>query len=215
MTDPTKIDQVKMAKHVTGIVMTQLNPEDPLKKTYYWKKGIKVMGDNAIKAIVKQAKQLDNKGIFALLKASELSREHKNGALESITMVTKKHCGKVRGRTCTNGRKQQEYMTKAEASSPTVSLKGLVTIILTGTHKDRQVLVADIAGAEMDNFEVMKFKDEMVDYMVAANPERYTGYVELENGRKVLLKALWMYTVQSALLWYRVHYYGTESSPES
>ena len=175
VTDPTKIDRVKMAKHVAGIVMTQLNPEDPLKKTYYWKKGIKVMGDDAIKAIVKEGKHLDNKGIFAPLKASKLSREHKNRALESITMVTNKHCGKVEGRTCADGRKQQEYMTKAEASSLTVSLEGLMTIILTATHKDRQVLVSDIAGAylntEMDDFVVMKFKDEMVDYMVAANPK--------------------------------------------
>ena len=49
VTDPTKVDRIKMAKHVTGIVMTQLEPEDPQKKTYYWKKGIKVMGEDAIK----------------------------------------------------------------------------------------------------------------------------------------------------------------------
>ena len=51
-TDPTKIDRVKMAKHIMGIVLTQLDPEDQQKKTYYWKKGIKVMGNDTIKAMV-------------------------------------------------------------------------------------------------------------------------------------------------------------------
>ena len=82
---------------------------------------------------------------------------------------------------------------------------------MTAAHEDRQVLVADIAGAylnaEMEDFVVMKFKDEMVDFMVAANPKRYAAYVEYKNGRKVLyvklLKALYG-CIQSALLWYRV-----------
>ena len=60
-------------------------------------------------------------------------------------------------------------------------------------------MVADIAGAylnaEMDDFVIMKFKDEMVSYMVKANPDRYKAYVEYKNGRKVLyvklLKALY------------------------
>lgn len=132
-----------MAKHITGIVLTQLDPKDQQKRTYYWKKGIKVMGNNAIKAIVSEAKQLDEKGAFAPLDAKKLNQKQKTGALESITMVTKKRCGKIKGRTCADGRKQREYVTKAESSSPTISLEGLMTIILTVTHEDRQVLVAD------------------------------------------------------------------------
>ena len=211
LTDPTRVDRVKMAKHITGIVLTQLDPEDQQKKSYYWKKGIKVMGEDAIKAIVAEAQQLDDKGAFEPLKAETLDRKQKSGALESITMVTKKRCGKVKGRTCADGRKQRDYVTKAESSSPTISLEGLMTIILTAAHEDRQVLVADIAGAylnaDMDDFVTMKFKDEMVDYMVAANPERYAPYVTYEEGRKVLyvrlLKALYG-CIQSALLWYRM-----------
>ena len=41
--------------------------------------------------------------------------------------------------------------------------------MLTASHEERQVLVADIAGAylnaEMEDFVVMKFSDEMVDYI--------------------------------------------------
>ena len=210
-TDPTKIDKVKMAKHVTGLVFTQLEPENQQKRSYYWKAGVRAMGDDAVKAIVKEVKQLDDKETFKPVRRRELTAEQRHGALESITTVTKKRCGRVKGRTCADGRKQREYVSKAEASSPTVSLEGLMTIILTAAHEDRQVLVADIAGAylnaDMDDFVVMKFRDEMVDYMVAANPDRYAEYVEYENGKKVLyvrlLKALYG-CIQSALLWYKL-----------
>lgn len=96
-----------MAKYVTGIVMAQLDPEDQQKKMYYWKKGIKVMGDDTFKVIVKEAKQLGDKGILAPMKASKLSQKQKEGALGSITIVTKKQCSKVKGRTCANGRKNK------------------------------------------------------------------------------------------------------------
>ena len=63
----------------------------------------------------------------------------------------------------------------------------------------------------MEDFVVMKFRDEMVDYMVQANPEQYRPYVTYENGKKVvyvrLLKAL---TDAS-----KAPYSGTNSSRES
>ena len=169
------------------------------------------MGDDAIKAIVKEVKQLGDKRTFQPIKASALTAEQQSGALESITTVTKKRCGKIKGRTCAEGRKQREYIEKAAASSPTVSLEALMMIILTATHENRQILVADIAGvylnADMEDFVIMKFRDEMVDYMVRANPTRYGPYVEYENRKKVLyirlLKALYG-CIQSALLWYKL-----------
>ena len=149
------------------------------------------MGDDAVKAIVKEAKQLDDKEIFKPMSTDTLSKEQKTNTLESVTMVTKKRCGKVKGRTCADRRKQRDYVSKAESLSPTISLEGLLTLILTASHEERQVLVADIAGAylnaEMEDFVVMKFRDEMVDYMdmVEANPEQYAPYVGYKNGRKV------------------------------
>ena len=96
------------------------------------------------------------------------------------------------------GRKQREYIEKAAASSPKVLIEALMMIILMVMHKNRQVLVAGIAGAylnaDMEDFVVMKFCDKMVDYMAQANPEQYGPYVKYENGKKVLyvrlLKAL-------------------------
>lgn len=82
-----------------------------------------------------------------------------------------------------------------------------MAIILTAAHKERQVMTADITGAylnaDMNNFIMMKFDGDMVDYMVEANPDLYTKYVSYENRKKVLyiqlLKALYG-CIQSALL---------------
>ena len=137
VTNPSKDDRVKIAKHITGIVMTQLEPENQQKKIYYWKKGVKVMGEDAIKAIVKEAKQLDDKETFKPMRSANLTNEQKKGALESITTVTKKRCRRVKGWTCADGRKQWECMSKEEELSPTVSLEGRMTIILTALHEER------------------------------------------------------------------------------
>ena len=144
------------------------------------------MGDDAVKAIIKEVKQLDNKRAFQPLKASALTNKERQGALEFIA------------RTCADGRKQHNYVDKVEASSPTISLEALMMIILTAPHKDCEVLVAEIVGAylnaDMEDFVVMKFRDRMVDCMVQANPKEYKTYVKYKNGKKVLyvklLKAL-------------------------
>lgn len=98
-----------------------------------------------------------------------------------------------------------------ESASPTVSLKALMAIILTTAQEERQVMIADIAGAylnaDMNDFVTMKFDGDMVDYMVEANPDLYAKYVSYEKGKKVLyvqlLRALYG-CIQSALLWYKM-----------
>ena len=72
-------------------------------------------------------------------------------------------------------------------------------------------MVADIAGAflnaDMDDFVIMKFKGDMVDYVVQSNPEKYKDFVTYEGGQKVLYVrllnakcALWMYAERHAMV---------------
>ena len=88
--DPTKVDKVKMAKNITGLIFAQLEPENQQKRSYYWKAGVRVMGEDAVKAIVKEVKQLDDKETFKPVRSNELTRKQRHGALESIITVTKK-----------------------------------------------------------------------------------------------------------------------------
>ena len=58
--------------------------------------------------------------------------------------LKKKQCGKIKGRGCANGHKQQAYITKEESTSPTIS-----TIAGCGQCMAEQVAVLDIPGAFM------------------------------------------------------------------
>ena len=79
-------------------------------------------------------------------------------------------------------------------------------------REDRYVVTADVEGAylhaDMDEMVFMVFEDEMVDFMVQVDEEKYKPYVHYtKSGKKLLyvrlLKALYG-CVQSALLWWNL-----------
>ena len=61
--------------------------------------------------------------------------------------LKRKRSGKMKGRGCANGRPQQEYITKEESSSPTVSLYALMGSCLMYALDGRKVIIVDIPGA--------------------------------------------------------------------
>ena len=50
----------------------------------------------------------------------------------------------MKGRDCTDGRPQQEYITKEESSSPTVSLYALMGSFMMEALDNRKVITVDI-----------------------------------------------------------------------
>ena len=60
------------------------------------------------------------------LKANKLTTKQKSEALELLTLIKKKRCGKIKGRVCANGRKQRRYIKKEDVSSPTVQLDSIL-----------------------------------------------------------------------------------------
>ena len=58
-----------------------------------------------------------------------------------------KQSGKMKGRECANSRAQQEYITKEESSSPTVSLYAIMGSCLMDTIDNKKVITVDIPGA--------------------------------------------------------------------
>ena len=53
----------------------------------------------------------------------------------------------MKGRGCADGRPQQEYITKEESSSPTVSLYALMGSCVMDALDDRKVITVGIPGA--------------------------------------------------------------------
>ena len=61
--------------------------------------------------------------------------------------LKRKGSGKMKGRSCVDGRPQRDYITKEEPSLPTVSLYALMgSLWFMDALDDRKVITVDISG---------------------------------------------------------------------
>ena len=109
--------------------------------------GIKRHGEKAFIAVLSEYVQLNDKEVFKACDINKLSYNDKKEALNLITMVKQKRNGKIKGRACADGRKQRRYLSKDEASSPTIQLESLMLTLLIDAYEQRDVATADVAGA--------------------------------------------------------------------
>ena len=192
--------RTEMHHQVVGHVMTQMTANA----------GIKKHGDRAVEALLEEFCQLDDKGVFEPKDAKILTGQQKRDALRAINLIKEKRCGKLKGRTCADGRSQRGLYTKEQTASPTVSTDSLMLSLMIDALEQRDVATADVAGAylhaEMDEFVLIKLTGDAVNIMCKAN-KKYEAYVTLEGGHRVLylqlMKALYG-CVRSALLWYEL-----------
>ena len=175
------------------------------------KAAVKEYGQAAVAAILKEVKQLEGKKTFMAHAIHELTEMERQRALRSITLVTQKRNRIIKGRTVADGRKQRDYIPRDDITSPTISTEALMLSLAIDAHEGRYVATADVEGAylhaDMDDKVIMVFEGEMVDYMIAINPE-YEKYVHTTKTEKhfmyvQLLKALYG-CIQSALLWFKI-----------
>ena len=72
-------------------------------------------------ALLKEFAQLDDMTVFDGLFAHELTDEQKRNALRSINLIKEKRCGKIKGQSIADGRKQHKIYSKADITSPALS----------------------------------------------------------------------------------------------
>jgi hypothetical protein len=176
-------------------------------------KGFKQFGERAFAAMFKEYNQLNDMAVFGKLNPDTLTSPEKKGALRAINLIKKKRNGDIKGRTCADGRPQRNYIPREEATSPTVSMEGLMASLVIDAHERRAVAIFDVPGAYLnadmpkDKFVLLKLEGKFVDIMCEVNPE-YLEDVRTVNGKKVLylrlLKALYG-CIESALLWYELY----------
>eukprot|EP00957_Ditylum_brightwellii_P091242 6946802-Ditylum_brightwellii.AAC.1 len=81
--------------------------------------------------------------------------------------LKEKRSGEVKGRGCSDGRKQRVYKTKEEANAPTVSTEAMFLTAIIDTIEGRDVAIVDIPGAFMqvkiDELVHVKLDGELVD----------------------------------------------------
>jgi Reverse transcriptase (RNA-dependent DNA polymerase) len=175
------------------------------------KQGIKLFGQDGVDAVQAELSQLQDRSVLNPKDPNQLTRAQKKAALEYLMFLKKKRCGRIKGRGCANGRKQREYTSKEDASSPTVSIEALMLSCVIDATEKRDVATVDIPGAfmqaDMDELVHMRLEGTMAELLVKLDPKLYRKYVQTINGKSVLyveLKKALYGTMRAALLFWRL-----------
>lgn len=192
-----------------GVVLANIMMS--MAQTYSLKSGFRQFGKKGEDAAFEEMNQLHKRGCFDPKDASKLTQEEKRKALESLIFLTEKRDGRVKARTCANGSKQREWMSKEDTSSPTVNLQSIFLTCAIEAHEDREVAIVDIPNAfpqtpHEGEKVIMKIRGELALLLVKTNPELYEKFLVEENKQPVLyveiLKALYG-LVDASLLFYK------------
>jgi hypothetical protein len=140
-----------------------------------------------------------------------------DGVLEShMFLKEEKRDGKIKGRTVAGGNKQRDYISKEDASSPTVATESVLLSCIIDAKEERDVAVIDIPNAfiqtrileEEKDMAIIKIRGVLVDILVEIAPDAYKSYATMDKKgvRQLLLvqcqNALYG-TMVASLLYYR------------
>ena len=142
-------------------------------------------------------------------KSGDLTTKQKKATLKYLMFVKQRHCGKIKGRGCADGRKQRLYKSKEDTTSPTITTEALFLTCLTDAIEKRYVVTCDVPGAfmhsDIDELVHLKLEGDIAELLVRVDPT-YAEFISTENGKTViyteLSKALYG-TLQAALLFWR------------
>ena len=109
--------------------------------------------------------------------------------------LKKKRCGRIKGRSCADGRKQRSTTDKDSVSAPTVATESLILTCVIDAIDNWDVATVDIPSAfiqaDMEREEVhMKFEGQMVHLLARIDPKLYRKYSVDEKGKYVLYVTL-------------------------
>jgi hypothetical protein len=134
------------------------------------KKGLKLYGDKGENAVKEELQQLHDQNVMEPVAANSLSYAEKKKALEYLMFLKEKHTGKIKGRGCADGQKQQLYTAKEDASSPTVSIESIMLTSVIDALEGRHVATADFPGAfmqaDIDEVLHMRLVSTMVELLL-------------------------------------------------
>jgi hypothetical protein len=174
------------------------------------KRGLQEYGKAGAEAVIAEMQQLHDQAVIKPKRSKMLTINEKKKTLNYLMFLKKKRCGMIKGRGCADGRKQRLYKTKKETSAPTVAIEALMLSCTIDAMEKHTVVTCDIPGAfmqtDMDEVLHMKLEGPLAKLLTKVNPELYSKYVEIENGKTVMyvkLKKALYGTLQAALLFWK------------
>jgi hypothetical protein len=174
---------------------------------------LKQWGNKAYAAVTSEMKQLHFRNTFRPKHWSELSKTQRQTVLESHMFLKEKRDGFLKERTVAGGNKQRDYISKEDASLPTVATEAVLLSCIINAEEGRDVAVINIPNAfiqtrvEDKGDMAIKIRGVLVDILVQIAPDVYKSYVTTDKkGTKQLLvqcqNALYG-TMVASLLYYR------------
>jgi len=109
--------------------------------------GLKMFGEEGNNALLKELNQLHERDALLPKKKEDMTHDERKKALRYLMFLKEKRDGTIKARGCADRRSQREYTTKAETSSPTVSLEAMMMSCAIDAREGRHVAVTDIPGA--------------------------------------------------------------------
>ena len=118
-TDHTTIITALMnikSKITNGIIMTQEGKEPVETQQMLMKKGLKVFEKDGETAVRDEMQQLNDWKVMLPVKNKELTYEQRKEALGYLMFLKHKRSGKIKGRGCTDGRKECGHIAKEDTA---------------------------------------------------------------------------------------------------
>jgi hypothetical protein len=140
-------------------------------------------------------KQLHFRETFKPFHWHELTHTQKQSVLESHMFLKEKRDGKLKERTVAGGNKQRDFISKEEASSPTVATESVLLTCIVDAEEGRDVAVIDIPNAfiqtrieDEKDMVFIKIRGVLVDMLVDITPDAHKSCVSADKkGTKQLL----------------------------
>jgi hypothetical protein len=102
--------------------------------------------------------------------------------------LKQKRGGKIKGRTVASGNKQRDYISKEDASSPTVATESVLLSCIIDAEEERDVAVVDIPNAFVQtraenekDMAFIKIRGILVNILVEIAPDVYKSYVSKDK----------------------------------
>jgi hypothetical protein len=152
------------------------------------KAGLKEWGDRARMAAHSEMKQLHFRNTFKPKHWQELDDTQHQTVLESHMFLKEKHSGKIKGQTVAGGNKQRDYISKEDATSPTVAMESILLTCIIDAEEGRDVAVVNIPNAfiqtcieDKKDMAIIKIHGILVDILEEIAPDVYRQAICLQG----------------------------------
>ena len=179
------------------------------------KKGLKVWGKAAKKAIHNEVKQMHLRSTFIPVHIRDLSATERLQILEShLFLSDKRDSDEKKGRLVAGGNKQRDFITKEDSSSPTVATESVSLTCTIDAMEHRVVAVVDIPNAFIQTHvpdpkdqTLVRLRGQVVDELMEIAPEVYGEFITKDKKNNPCLivrcqNAIYG-TMVASLLYYR------------